>query len=185
MTNAHVSTSFLPTHVHETVESSLVGNCTLTHYLNGSSFHGDIRRHSNVSDPAACCSVCASNSLCTVWTYNTAARDCYMRDSSSLRHPFKNPDAVSGYTVPPTPPSPSPPTPPAPPRPPLAPSPSPSPAPPPNPCTTCRGPVWDWEKFPAFFHSSDRNGSAGGGFTDPALDTIARFPMATIEKWQG
>ena len=53
------------------------------------------------------------------------------------------------------------------------------------PCTTCRGPQWTWDEFPAFFHGSDPNGTAGGGFTQTALATIARFPIITLEKWQG
>ena len=55
----------------------------------------------------------------------------------------------------------------------------------PPPCTTCRRPTWDWEVFPKFFHGSDPNGTAGGGFTPAALSTIARFPLITLEKWQG
>ena len=54
-----------------------------------------------------------------------------------------------------------------------------------SPCTTCRGPQWTWDEFPAFFHGSDPNGTAGGGFTQAALATIARFPIVTLEKWQG
>ena len=38
------------------------------------------------------------------------------------------------------------------------------------------GPVWSWDTFPAFFHSSDQS-EPGGGFSDAALDTIERFPM--------
>ena len=51
-------------------------------------------------------------------------------------------------------------------------------------CRTCKGPVWSWDTVPVFFHSSDTAGP-GGGFTSAALDTISRFPMVTIEKWQG
>lgn len=51
-------------------------------------------------------------------------------------------------------------------------------------CSTCQGPKWSWDRFPAFWHCSDDNGP-NGGFTEEALDTIARFPMATLEKWQG
>lgn len=61
----------------------------------------------------------------------------------------------------------------------------PPPIPPLAPCSTCRGPRWSWDTFPAFFHGSDPNGTAGGGFTEEALDTIARFPIVTLEKWQG
>ena len=55
----------------------------------------------------------------------------------------------------------------------------------PPPCTTCRRPTWNWDVFPKFFHGSDPNGTAGGGFTPAALGTIARFPLITLEKWQG
>ena len=55
---------------------------------------------------------------------------------------------------------------------------------PPSRCPTCRGPVWSWATVPIFFHSSEPGGPRGG-FTDLELDTIARFPMVTIEKWQG
>ena len=55
----------------------------------------------------------------------------------------------------------------------------------PAPCTTCRQPAHDWTKVPIFFHGSDPNGTAGGGFTDVALATISRFPIVTLEKWQG
>ena len=48
------------------------------------------------------------------------------------------------------------------------------------PCTTCKGPVWSWNTFPAFFHGSDPNGTAGGGFTEAALDTITQFPIVTV-----
>ena len=54
-----------------------------------------------------------------------------------------------------------------------------------SPCTTCKGPQWTWSTFPAFFHGSDPNGTAGGGFTEEALDTITKFPIVTLEKWQG
>ena len=53
------------------------------------------------------------------------------------------------------------------------------------PCATCKGPIWSWAAFPAFFHGSDPNGTAGGGFTEAALDTISQFPIVTLEKWQG
>ena len=54
-----------------------------------------------------------------------------------------------------------------------------------RPCRECRGPEWSWDVFPAFFHGSDPNGTAGGGFTEAALATITRFPIVTLEKWQG
>ena len=54
------------------------------------------------------------------------------------------------------------------------------------PCATCKGPVWSWDTPPVFFHGSDTAGGEGdGGFTSAQLDVISRFPMATMEKWQG
>jgi hypothetical protein len=55
----------------------------------------------------------------------------------------------------------------------------------PAPCTNCRQPVHDWATVPIFFHGSDPNGTVGGGFTDEALQTITKFPIVTLEKWQG
>jgi hypothetical protein len=53
-------------------------------------------------------------------------------------------------------------------------------------CPTCVGPTWSWATFPAFFHSSQHLTPANdGGFSEEALDVIAKFPMVTIEKWQG
>lgn len=51
-------------------------------------------------------------------------------------------------------------------------------------CPTCRGPVWSWDGFPAFFHGSDASGP-NGGFTEASLDIITSFPIVTLEKWQG
>eukprot|EP00937_MAST-01D_sp_MAST-1D-sp2_P000218 g218.t1 len=159
------------------------GTCSATR-LNGTSFHGNLKPVDTrgVDSAASCCTKCATTAQCAIWTWNTATRTCYLRPLGVST--FSNAAAVSGYTsafvptpAPPTPPPTPPPTvPPTPPTPP--------PTPPPNPCRTCRGPVWSWDTFPAFFHGSDTSGP-GGGFTDEALDTIARFPMATLEKWQG
>ena len=55
----------------------------------------------------------------------------------------------------------------------------------PPPCSACRKPAHSWRTIPVFFHGSDPNGTADGGFTDLALDTITRFPLVTLEKWQG
>ena len=51
-------------------------------------------------------------------------------------------------------------------------------------CPTCRWPDWSWETIPVFFHSSMTSGPEGG-FTEAQLDVIERFPLVTIEKWQG
>lgn len=52
-------------------------------------------------------------------------------------------------------------------------------------CSTCQGPEWSSGTFPAFFRGYDPNSTVCGGFTSAALDTIARFPIVTLEKWQG
>ena len=41
-------------------------------------------------------------------------------------------------------------------------------------------PVWNWEIFPAFFHGSNVD-----NFTDEDLQFITKFPIVTLEKWQG
>lgn len=51
-------------------------------------------------------------------------------------------------------------------------------------CSTCVGPTWSWATLPAFFHSSEHAGP-DGGFSPEALETITKFPIVTIEKWQG
>ena len=147
------------------------GTCNTVTRLNATSFHGDIGHTTQVASADACCDECASKPGCQIWTFNVRASTCYLRPAGV--HTFSNADAVSGFTSSfvPTPPPTVPPTP--------APTP---PAPAPNPCRTCRGPVWTWDVFPAFFHSSDKAGP-GGGFTPEALETIQRFPMVTIEKW--
>jgi hypothetical protein len=52
-------------------------------------------------------------------------------------------------------------------------------------CPTCTWPTWSWETLPAFFHGAEHNGTDRGGFSAEALKTILKFPMVTIEKWQG
>jgi hypothetical protein len=52
-------------------------------------------------------------------------------------------------------------------------------------CPTCTWPKWSWDTLPAFFHGSEHNGTDRGGFSAEALQTILKFPMVTIEKWQG
>ncbi len=156
------------------------GVCSSTR-LNGSSFHGDLRTV-DASTAEECCSACAAAEGCAIWTLS---EKCYLRPNAAGAHPFANPAALSGFTSAhvPLPPAPSPPPAPPPHYPPV-----PAPTPPPNPCTTCKGPVWSWDTFPVFFHSSDLGGGTGapkGGFTKAALQTITRFPMVTIEKWQG
>ena len=42
-------------------------------------------------------------------------------------------------------------------------------------------PQFSWDTLPVFFHSSNTTGQ----YNDEALKTIAKFQMATIEKWMG
>jgi len=39
--------------------------------------------------------------------------------------------------------------------------------------------------MPVAFHSASSTTGPSGGFTDAEIETIAKFPLATIEKWQG
>lgn len=39
--------------------------------------------------------------------------------------------------------------------------------------------------MPAFFHGSEHDGTPQGGFSEEAMSVITKFPMVTIEKWQG
>ena len=145
-------------------------------WQNGTSYHGNLPGVVVVADAAACCALCSTTKECAVWTFNQEGR-CYRRKAGVKA--FANAQAISGLTLP------QPPTPPPPPTPvPVPLPPTPAPAPPANPCTTCRGPQWTWDAFPAFFHGSDKNGP-GGGFTEQALDTIARFPMAVSAELAG
>lgn len=52
-------------------------------------------------------------------------------------------------------------------------------------CTTCQHPVHSWKTLPVSFHSSKRASDDHGGFAPEELDVIKRFPLVTIEKWQG
>jgi hypothetical protein len=60
------------------------------------------------------------------------------------------------------------------------------PPPPPRPnCTTCRWPQHSWDTVPASVHTSRTSTGPDGTFTDADVDTLVRFPLITIEKWQG
>ena len=41
-------------------------------------------------------------------------------------------------------------------------------------------PPFSWDTLPVFYHSSNQSGD----FSRDALETIAKFSMVTIEKWQ-
>eukprot|EP01043_Picozoa_sp_COSAG02_P052848 COSAG02_NODE_5757_length_4062_cov_12.533687_2_plen_387_part_00 len=50
-----------------------------------------------------------------------------------------------------------------------------------TPCATCRGPAFSWDTVPKFIHTSN----ASGPVNADALALLAKFPMVTIEKFQG
>ena len=52
-------------------------------------------------------------------------------------------------------------------------------------CPHCVAPVHSWDTLPVSFHASEIQTNENGEFTDAELATIARFPLTTIEKWQG
>ena len=52
-------------------------------------------------------------------------------------------------------------------------------------CPHCAGPVHSWDSLPVSFHSSALATNARGEFSKAELALIARFPLVTIEKWQG
>ena len=52
-------------------------------------------------------------------------------------------------------------------------------------CTTCKGPIHSWSTLPVSFHSSSDSTGPTGAFTNEDLEVIKRFPLVTIEKWQG
>jgi GH24 family phage-related lysozyme (muramidase) len=57
--------------------------------------------------------------------------------------------------------------------------------PPTSRCSTCRGPVHSWATLPVSFHSSHRHTGPTGAFSQLDIETIRKFPLVTIEKWQG
>lgn len=64
--------------------------------------------------------------------------------------------------------------------PPLGPPPTPQPD-----CSTCRWPIHSWATIPASVHTSRTDTGPDGGFTQADLADLAKFPLVTIEKWQG
>eukprot|EP01051_Picozoa_sp_SAG22_P002118 SAG22_NODE_92_length_20892_cov_11.188429_10_plen_507_part_00 len=56
---------------------------------------------------------------------------------------------------------------------------------PPSRCSTCRGPVHSWATLPVSFHSSHSHTGPTGAFSELDIETIRKFPLVTIEKWQG
>lgn len=52
-------------------------------------------------------------------------------------------------------------------------------------CATCKGPKWSWDTVPVAFHSAESTTGPSGTYTAAEMETISRFPLVTIEKWQG
>ena len=52
-------------------------------------------------------------------------------------------------------------------------------------CKTCVHPKHSWTTLPVSFHSARDASNALGEFTESDLVIIAKFPLVTIEKWQG
>ena len=57
----------------------------------------------------------------------------------------------------------------------------PSPTPSPLPSRGPRMPTFSWDRLPVFFHSAN----CSGRFNASSLATIAKFPLVTLEKYQG
>ena len=56
---------------------------------------------------------------------------------------------------------------------------------PPVQCKTCVHPAHSWATMPVSFHSARDASNALGEFTAADMEAIAKFPLVTIEKWQG
>eukprot|EP00039_Didymoeca_costata_P016854 m.307435 g.307435 ORF g.307435 m.307435 type:complete len:378 (-) comp16462_c0_seq4:389-1522(-) len=52
-------------------------------------------------------------------------------------------------------------------------------------CSTCKGPIHSWKTMPVSIHCSEGKTTDTGEFLPEELDIIKRFPLVTIEKWQG
>jgi hypothetical protein len=52
-------------------------------------------------------------------------------------------------------------------------------------CKTCQSPKFSWRTLPAFFHGCEVNGTSEGGLSQAALSLVTKFPLVTLEKWQG
>ena len=52
-------------------------------------------------------------------------------------------------------------------------------------CTTCIHPAHSWATMPVSFHSARDASNALGEFNEADMAIIAKFPLVTIEKWQG
>ena len=54
-----------------------------------------------------------------------------------------------------------------------------------GPCKTCRWPKHSWATIPASIHTSRTNTGPDGTFTDADVEDMVKFPLITMEKWQG
>merc|ERR1719174_3465289 len=52
-------------------------------------------------------------------------------------------------------------------------------------CPHCAAPIHSWDSLPVAFHSSEIATNSLGEFSATELETIVKFPLVTIEKWQG
>lgn len=52
-------------------------------------------------------------------------------------------------------------------------------------CPGCRRPAHSWATLPVSIHSARTHTDAAGRWTADDIATIAKFPLVTLEKWQG
>jgi hypothetical protein len=154
---------------------SAAGECKL---LPGIDYHGDGQGlgHAKGTSAADCCTQCASGKYPGCLFFSYGGDVCWFFKDN--RGPRKDPKSVSGTIGKVAPPAPPPP--PLPPAPPLGPPPAPSPN-----CTTCKWPKHSWDTIPASVHTSRSDTGPDGAFTDADMENLVKFPLITIEKWQG
>eukprot|EP00041_Stephanoeca_diplocostata_P008544 m.126498 g.126498 ORF g.126498 m.126498 type:complete len:494 (+) comp17375_c0_seq1:87-1568(+) len=135
----------------------------------------------NVSTIAECCELCQKTENCKVFTFVPKGdfpkydyNICWLKTSNARRVADENRTSGICDTTPVSPPPTAPPPPPTPP-----------PTPSTRTCTTCKGPQFSWDTMPVFFHGSQTDTDKTGAFSPEAIQQIARYPIATIEKWQG
>lgn len=58
-------------------------------------------------------------------------------------------------------------------------------APPGRVCTSCKAPRHSWDTIPVSFHSAATTTGPDGRWSAADLEIISKFPLVTIEKWQG
>ena len=52
-------------------------------------------------------------------------------------------------------------------------------------CPNCRHPTHSWDTLPVSFHSARTQTDSAGRWTAEDIQTISKFPLVTLEKWQG